>query len=628
MGVAAGVGLLLSGATSCKEEFLETDHYDVVDLNALYSNDANAIKGMTGIYDMMFPQDETDGDWGFKPNLFVGCHPTMDTQATGWDIAWCQQGWSSQSTELNGGWLHAYAAITRCNDYLAGLEKVKTSLSASIGVTEATKNVLIGEAKAMRAFWYSWLAQNFRRVPLLEAGETYNNTATKARAKDDKEMWEFIIKDLDVAVANLDWAPFQKQAGRCTKGMALAYRADAYMWLAYWLKDKSYYEKAKADLKEILEKGPYKLNKSFATLWDPQSAWGPECIWAEVLDEGSNWSGWSDFTAKFNLKWYVACPENGGWGSLYLSWEWYSCYEHGDKRRDGSCCTGAVPEDIMKQFNIEKSEYVWGWNPYTQEILGKTDGSTATKQFHFNNGEWAPAIWTTKLWRASSAYINSWGAGMWIPSIIYWKRLPNVMLDYAECCFNTGEASEGWRVINELRNRAFGNLEVGAEAEYAKNTAYYNQLANFYNKQKNNTDYFKPIKDKGRGNPAFDENRGYPIPFNKATVSVPDAEAYYTQLKSDKGFTSEVWKVAVNEERRKEFNCEWSLCPDMHRSGYLEDHINHNYLKENTKSKEGDALKNWPWTPREFDFVEAKMVMPIPSDELSKNAACDQNPGY
>ena len=66
LGVAAGVGLLLSGATSCKEEFLETDHYDVVDLNALYSNDANAIKGMSGIYDMMFPQDETDGDWGFK----------------------------------------------------------------------------------------------------------------------------------------------------------------------------------------------------------------------------------------------------------------------------------------------------------------------------------------------------------------------------------------------------------------------------------------------------------------------------------------------------------------------------------------------------------------------------------
>lgn len=618
LGVAAGVGLLLSGATSCKEEFLETDHYDVVDLNALYSNDANAIKGMSGIYDMMFPQDETDGDWGFKPNLFVGCHPTMDTQATGWDIAWCNQAWSGSSTELNGGWLHAYAAITRCNDYLAGLEKVEPSLSASTGVTENTKNTLIGEAKAMRAFWYSWLAQNFRRVPLLKAGETYNNTATKARAASDDEMWNFIIEDLNVAVENLDWVPFQKEAGRCTKGMALAYRADAYMWLAYWKNDKSYYEKAKADLKEILEKGPYKLNKSFATLWDPQSAWGPECIWAEVLDEGSNWNGWSDFTAKFNLKWYVACPENGGWGSLYLSWEWYSCYEHGDKRRDGSCCTGAVPEEDLQKYGIEKSDNVWGWNPYTQEVLGKTDGTTATKQLHFNNGEWAPAIWTTKLWRASSADINSWGMGMWIPSIIYWKRLPNVMLDYAECCFNTGDEATGWDMINQLRERAFGNLEVGAEAEYAKNTAYYNQLAKFYTGSDAAKDYFK-------GHALFKDDRGYPIPFNTAKVTVPDAKEYYTQLKAKKGFESEVWKVAVNEERRKEFNCEWSLCPDMHRSGYLGDHINHNYPKDATK---GDALKDYPWTPRSYDYSEDKMVMPIPSDELVKNPACDQNPGY
>ena len=37
--------------------------------------------------------------------------------------------------------------------------------------------------------------------------------------------------------------------------------------------------------------------------------------------------------------------------------------------------------------------------------------------------------------------------------------------------------------------------------------------------------------------------------------------------------------MAVNEERRKEFNSEWCLCPDMIKSGYIEDHIDYNYPK-------------------------------------------------
>ena len=68
---------------------------------------------------------------------------------------------------------------------------------------------------------------------MLSTGENYTNTPTKARAETYAEMWDFIIEDLKAAAELLDWEPMDGQYGRCTKGMALAYLGDAYMWKAY-----------------------------------------------------------------------------------------------------------------------------------------------------------------------------------------------------------------------------------------------------------------------------------------------------------------------------------------------------------------------------------------------------------
>ena len=622
------------GLTSCdNDEFLDVDLYDVIASDAMFENDANAKKGLNGVYDMMFPNDAKDaaekdlydGDWGFKPNLFTGCHPTIDTQATGWDKNWNVQQWNSTSTELLAGWRHVYAGISRANDYLEGLSNAEK-------VTPAVKQKLEGEGRALRGFFYHWLATTFGRVPMLATGETYSNTPTKAKAETYSEMWDFIIEDFKAAADLLDWKPMDMEYGRATKGMALAYLGDAYMWKAYRLTDgangqkqdaneaKNCYQLAQECFKKILDSGTYKLNESFTTLWDPASAWGPEAIWVEQLDEGNNWGKWNDMTSKLMLKWYTACPENGGWGSLYLSWEWYSCYEKGDKRREGSCYTGAVPQidpnnpayDPQYEGWIEPA--IYGVNPYLQEVLGKGASGTTTKQFHFNNGEWAPAIWSSKMWRTASANYKGWADGHWSPTPIYWKRLPNVMLDYAECCFRLGNEAEGWKQINELRQRAFGKLEDGKEKALTdKYMPYYNNFAEWVERDEGMSD----------GGMFYKHRDEYPIPFGSTVDKVEDAKTYYTQYAAKKGFSSEVWKVAVNTERRKEFNCEWCLRPDMQKSNFMKDHVLTNYPKRNVEN-----LKDVPWTNRDYEYEDWKMDMPIPKDEIVKNPALTQNPGY
>lgn len=621
--VLAGLGCI--ALASCNnDKFLDVTQYDILSIDAQFENDNNARLGLNGIYAYNNVSTQDDS-WGYKPNLFTGSHPTMDTQCTGWDVKFLNQTWDANVGELGQGWAHAYAAICRANLYLEGLDKAEN-------VSANAKRYCTGEARALRGYFYSWLATTFGRVPMLATGEDFNNTPNKAAAETYEEMWDFIIEDFEAAAGLLSWKPYNDEYGRCTKGMAKAYLADAYMWKAYRCPDKAAdcYKKAKAELKDIIDNGPYKLSTNFATNWDPAGFWNEECIWAMCSDEGKEWSSWGgDRTITFAnpnmFKWFTACPENGGWGSQYLSWEWYSSYEPGDTRRDASCATGAIPEADLAKYGIEKSKVVYGYHPYLKDSLGTKDDNghvvkpfknaegvwsgTKTMQFHFTNGEFAPAIWTTKIWRNAYADGNSWGTQMWSPTIIYGKRYANVLLDYAECCFRTegDDSAAGWAAIDELRNRAWGNLTIGQD--YSKYFAHFNEVY--------------------AGNGKSITMTEYPIGVLTAKVSVPSAKDYYTALwkKPNRvGYThtSEAWKVAVNEERRKEFNSEWCLCPDMIKSGYIKDHIDYNYPKDNG----GSDYANYPWSKREFDFQESKMDMPIPADELLKNTLLKQNPGY
>lgn len=646
--------MVLAGFTSCdNDEFLEVTHGNIIPSDAIFASDDAALATLTGCYDLMLPSQNTDfagnevhNSDPYKPYVFTTSHPTMDSQASGWDAAFCRQGWNAQTTELLSGWRHAYAAISRCNEYLAGLATAE-------GLSDAVKKTCEGECLALRSYQYFWLATTFGRVPLLEAGETYVNTPTKARPGTYEEMWDFIIDDFKKATELLAWEPYQGQYGRCTKGMAEAYLADSYMWKAYRCPDKAdeNYKLAKTALEDILNNGPYELNASFTTLFDADEAWGKEAIWQAILNEGDQWGGWDGAKWSGAHGWtgfYYGAPANGAWGTYACSYELYDAYEDGDKRRDGSLVTATLPKVLLEEWGKLRWQQTFkpvawlnneankghigtgtidradegnnkilydencpiGFNPFAQEFVGYNTP-------HREKGDIQPTVYSTKHWRNGRG--THWQGDQWLPDHIYMKRLANVMLDYAECCFRTGDAAKGWEQINKLRERAWGKLEDGKQAQLAaKFSSYFVKLKDFYK-----------AADNGFGQYTLPDNTEgwYPIPFGSNGNTPEDAETYYTKLKQDKGFTSEVWKVAVNEERRKEFNAEWSLKTDMQKSGYLVDHIEHNYPKGYGHETGIEQIYEWR-TYRGFDFDERKMDMPIPQDEIIKNPACDQNEAY
>ena len=544
----------------------------------------------------------------FLQILNLNNHPTLDTQAMGWDHSYNTQNYDAKDGHVSLLWNHCYSSIFRCNELLPALE-------TSTCYTDAEKQELIGEVRAIRGFFYMQLATTYGRVLIFDSGETHATAGTqRARIGSYEEMWDFVIADFKAASEQLDWTPrvamrSNGHNGTMNKGIALSYLGDAYMWKAYCCPDqaKGCYQDAADALKQVIDCGKYSLNRSFTTLWDPipldaNYDWNRETIMVQIFEQSGSWA--DDVPHSFS-KFYAASPANGGWGSLFLSWEWYNAYEKGDKRRDASCVTANIPADKMAEYNLDYSDINrLGYHPYLKERVGGEYGynNEENSSFKYGYGEVAPAIWSMKYWRNSPANWNS----PWSATNIYWKRLPNVMLDYAECCFNLDNEDAGWNIINDLRERAFGNLEVDHADEIVDK--YLPELQRVIA----DATYYSIFHD------------SYPVPMNTEMTNVTDAKVYYTDLKEKKGFTSPAWKVAVNEERRKEFNGEPCLRPDMVRSGYMEDHIAHNYPIDNHDMNDNQ----YPWTTRTFGFDSQKMEFPIPIEELRRNADCDQNPGY
>ena len=667
---AALCGAMGLGLTSCdNDKFLDVTHYSMLSEEAQFESDANAIKVMTGCYDQLLPRTNDDP---YKYWIFNGCHPTMDSQASGWDKDFMTQNWTSTQAQLKTFWSQSYTCASRCNDFLAGLEKA-TTISADV------KKHLKGEALALRGFEFFGLANTFGRVPLLITGETYLTNPTKPKASSFEEMWDFVIKDFKEAAELLDWKPFQGQYGRCTKGMALTFLGDAYMWKAYTVpeKAKECYQKAYDAFKEVINSGEYELSPSFTALYDAAEAWPKECIWQVLLNTGDNYGSW-DASQTANAKgwtgFYFGPTSNGAWGTYQMSWELYDSFENYlgtnvfDKRRDGSMVTATVPYEMWKEhptweqrvkpsdkwieankshlrgyvnkgtdeapdYQFDQAAYdayaitaegdngiydpkhPIGFNPFNQEFVGWCG-------YHWASSDPAPTVWSTKHWRNGRGC--DWSTGnLWLPDHIYFKRYANVLLDQAECCFNLGKDAEGWALIKQIRERAFGNLEVGKKLD--SHIDYFQKIADFYG-------------DQGHGDavdlwtipdPEIPERKEYhyPFAFNTVVVAVPDAQTYYAGIKAARGYESPVWKVAINEERRKEFSAEPYLRSDMHKSGFLEDHVNHVYPKNELPVNGPSVIKEWR-TARNFDFKMEKMFMPIPENEILMNPDCKQNDGY
>ena len=588
--------LLILGATfttvSCSDKFLNTDYWSLVSPDGVYENADNVFASLVGIYNTFYV-DEYNGNY---PHPCIANYPSLDMQAEGWDAELTTHSWGveAKSGFFENLWKSNYKMIVRCNLFLADLQNtVKDEV-----VSPELKKKYEGEARGLRGFCYYNLTTNFSRVPMLMTGETYATCPEKARPESDDEAWAAIIEDLEYAASVLDWHAPDGQHGRFTKAAALAYAAKAHMY-------RGEYAKAKEQYLDIIKNSGKSLDPVQAMTSWPDNPNSYEAIWELCYPEfPDGMTSRNARTYKKNNDCRFSPQQNrpdeyGGWGDSPVSFEYSRCFEEGDKRLF---------------YNVAGWHGTYGdVNPYISNPTLNTIGyKDSKKQWFQTSRACIPNNHSMKWWKSSTDYYSS------APLHLY--RFSGVLVDYAECCFQTGDMTNGWAALNQLRDRAFGNMEVGYDPNAHTNSVY-----------------------------------EFPTDIlNKAKVDVPDAETVYTAYKAAKGYKSEVWKVALVQERRKEFLQEFSFWYDLTRWGsdFIQEWLDCEYPKNggatfyNTKTGKWyiptGVDKNQPWndaseaeranmvpcTDRDWDWNPIHVVYPIPTSELTANTLCTQNTGY
>jgi hypothetical protein len=238
------------------------------------------------------------------------------------------------------------------------------------------------------------------------------------------------------------------------------------------------------------------------------------------------------------------------------------------------------------------------------------------------------------------------------------------MLNYAECCFETGDMAEGWKYIKTIRDRAWGKLEpfatkisvdLAIEADLNTNPNIEAPDAETY--------YSSYKRSPGRNGGMVNTFRGW-MPNSDGTgdslISTPAStnpsqqtrrvgiyeRKFYESPVSYTPYSIPVWKVAILMERRHEFYGEYSFWQDLCRMGIAKDYLDAEYPKNNIPHPQVDLtgspeevvakLKNFDYTDkihtwRPNDFDPNRQLFTIPTTEMDGNPALkteDQNPGY
>jgi len=280
--------MLLVVTISCDtDEFLDRPSQTAVSAARFWSNEAEAIQGVNGVYNYLRTRDNftwltlwedvltDDATWkAVEDRLYGG-------------LAWGFETAEGNNSYSLRAWSGSYEVIVAAN---TAINKIP-----EIDMDEDLAKRLIAEAKFLRAYFYHRLQVRYGGVPMptkLPELEEFQ-PERKSRA----EVVALVRQDLNDAIENLPWQHTGNEVGRVTKGAAYCLLARSYLF-------NKQFEEA-ADAANAAMSGPYSLISNFADLWELGNQNTVESLWeiqygnSENGDYGEHWRrGPSNGTAR------------------------------------------------------------------------------------------------------------------------------------------------------------------------------------------------------------------------------------------------------------------------------------------------------------------------------------------
>lgn len=285
--IYASLAALFFSATSCNEEFLETQPTETVStppsqykLNGLYLMMINTGTGGTTGHD----------DFGQKGyDIFtdmLSADMVLAGVTYGWYSGIANLTWTTDFTSTRNytPWRYYYRLINGANDVIDGLGGNDANPSS------AEQRSAMGQAKALRAYAYFYLLQMFaeKYEPGAAALPLYTKSGSPAAPKSTQsEVYGQIVKDLTDAINLLDGF------NRANKGMINKYVAEGL--LAYTYAAMGDYAKVEQYSKDIITNGGFSVTSKaestggFNSISAPSWMWGFDLTNDNDLDLVSWW---------------------------------------------------------------------------------------------------------------------------------------------------------------------------------------------------------------------------------------------------------------------------------------------------------------------------------------------------
>ena len=268
--------LFSSAALSCKE-VLETEPFDKIGEDVVWSSKANAETFIFSTYSIVNSFNGGPATDAWTMNLL-----SMDGTYNGSNAVFTER----LDRNSNMGFDN-WAAVRRCN-------LIIQKVGSSTNISDADKKELIAEAKFLRAMSYYHIARRTGRIVWIDKVLNPDDELLLPSTASPAESYQYIIKDLEEAVADLS---VKKVAGRTNKYVAAAMLTEICLQaLAYENYPNAYAGNTSNPLLakvieygEIVKSGGYTLETDYGGMFNESKSKSNEIIYGVYRKAINTW---------------------------------------------------------------------------------------------------------------------------------------------------------------------------------------------------------------------------------------------------------------------------------------------------------------------------------------------------
>ncbi|MFN0293793.1 RagB/SusD family nutrient uptake outer membrane protein [Pedobacter helvus] len=270
---------------SCNKLALEPKGF--VALEQFYKNEAEALQGLTGVYNTLGDASFYGRDWFFAFNIQddLGYY---DRNYTTEELF--INNFSYTNPRLNSLWKNLYGGANRASIFLENVERVAFK-------DNTLKEAYKGEAKFLRAYYYFILSSLWGDIPLRKEAITSVSQESQIGPTSKTEIFDFIIQEMEQAETMVYTADKFQSMGRINKSTVQGILARVYLKQAGYPinKGKPAFEKALYWAQQVEISGLHSLNPDYQAVFinliaDEYETTYRESIW-EVEFKGNNVDG-------------------------------------------------------------------------------------------------------------------------------------------------------------------------------------------------------------------------------------------------------------------------------------------------------------------------------------------------